>query len=263
MKTLILLDKFYRYRKDFDKKYETYLSKALIQLIKERIKDFKIDIDLEYMGMHSPGNRPIIAMAGKDEEFIYNYLKKEFGTVYKFSELNTGQIIRGRMKNPDSVNFGIFIDCGVESPVKDVLLPHFSLRNQLANGNKIPKKKICNAFGFYEEMPIYVKITKIDKSSKEIECEIAEETVKMFKTWISDGFEILFSIGSSRKRVKKAIKRTKHYPDYLTIERQGFLETAIFLKMGTHAPGILSEIGPLLKDVRFSMFLPKKILNLV
>ena len=98
-----ILDKFYRYGNSLDKEYENYLSKALIQLIKDKVKDF--DIELKYLELHLPGNRPVIAIAGKDEKYIANYLKKEFGTIYSFSELKKGMTIRGRMRDPDLVNF--------------------------------------------------------------------------------------------------------------------------------------------------------------
>lgn len=257
MKTLVLLDKFYCYGMDFDEKY---LSRALIQLIKERNNDF--DIKIEYVGLHQPGNRPIIAIAGKEENIVYNNIIKEFGTIYEFSNVNVGDILRGRMRNPDNVNFGIFFDCGIENPEKDVLYPVFAMKNQLVDGNKIPKKKICKAYGFFEEMPVYLKITKIDEKNKKIECELTEQTINMIKSWIEDGFEILFSTGMPRKQIKRAVKKTKHYPDYITIERIGFLETMVFLKSGTHAPGILSEIGPLLSNVRFSMLRPSIVKHL-
>ncbi|MCP4760970.1 MAG: DUF2110 family protein [archaeon] len=257
MKTIVLLDKFYEYGGKFDEKY---LSRALIQLLKDRTKEY--NVDFEYIEVVQPYNRPKIAFAGTDENFIYNYLVKEFGTVHKFSEIKEGQIIRGRMRDPAIVNFGVFIDCGIEAPEKDVLLPVHALRRQLVDNKKIPKKKICEAFGFFEEMPIDIKIIKIDSVNHKIDCEIAEETIKMFDSWIEDGFEILFSAGMPRKRIKKAIKKTRHYPDYLTIERIGFLETMVFFKKGTHAPGMLSEIGPLLSNVKFSMLRPSKIRHL-
>ena len=81
----------------------------------------------------------------------------------------------------------------------------------------------------------------------------------MIRTWIDDDFEILFSSGQTRKRIKKAIKYTKHYPDYIVIERLGFLETVTFLKKGTSAPGILADIGPHLKNTQFSMFRPASV----
>ena len=86
--------------------------------------------------------------------------------------------------------------------------------------------------------------------------DVFEKTLEMIRTWMEDGFEMLFSSGQTRKRIKKAIKYTKHYPDYIVIERLGFLETAVFLKKGTSAPGILADIGPHLKNTHFSMFRP-------
>ncbi|MBD3351519.1 MAG: DUF2110 family protein [Candidatus Lokiarchaeota archaeon] len=258
MKTLILLDRFYAYNRKIDEKY---LSRALIQLIRERTKNY--DVDFEFLGLHSEENRPIIALSGKDEEFIYNYLIKEFGTTYDLSDLHIGQVLRGRIRDPDTVNFGLFIDCGIENPKKDALLPVYALREQLCQGKKITKNDICKVFGFFKEMPIYVEITEINETRKEITCKIAEKTLEQYNRWLSDGFEILFSAGIPRKQIKKAIKRTGHYEDYITIDRIGFLETASFFKLGCHAPGILSEIGPLLNNVKFSMLRPNNVIYIL
>lgn len=258
MKTLTLLDNFYKHSGDFD---ENYLSRALLQLIIERTKQY--DVEFEYAGLHQPGDRPIIAMSGKDEEFVYNYLVRDFGTVRDFDDLTVGDVIRGRMRDPEKVNFGVFIDCGIENPVKDVLLPAYNLRKQVIDGDKATKREICYTYGFFEHFPIYVKITEIDNRKKEITCELADETLDMYDIWIDDGFEILFSTGMPRKQIKKAIKRTGHYQDYVTIDRLGFLETLTFLKLGTHAPGILADIGPLLSSVRFSMLRPSKVRHLL
>ncbi|MHA1341567.1 MAG: DUF2110 family protein [Promethearchaeota archaeon] len=258
MKIITLLDRFYIYGKNLD---IDYLSKALLQLLRERTLD--LDVHFKFSGLKKPENRPIIIITGKDEEFAYNFLKNEYGTTYKFDEIKEGQILRGRMRNIDEVNFGIFLDCGIENPNKDVLLPIYKIRNQLVANLKIPKRKLCKAFGFFEEMPIYVKINKIDKKSKKIECEIANKSLNMIKQWLEDGLDILFSAGVVRKRIKKAIKRTGHYQDYVSIDRLGFLETACILRNGSNAPGILSEIGPLVKNAKFSMLRPKNIKNLI
>jgi len=250
---LTLLDNFYSHssRKSVDEKH---LSRALLQLIKERTKEF--EVDFEYVGLHKPGNRPIVAMGGKDEQFVKNFLIKEFGTTYDFEYLKKGQIVRGRLRDPETVNFGIFVDCGIEDPAKDVLFPLFEMRRQLCNGKKLSKRQLVKAYGFFENMPLYFEISNIHKGNQKIECKLAQESLDMIQTWISDEFEMLFSSGEPRKRIKKAIKYTRHYPDYIVIERMGFLETIVFLKKGTSAPGILADIGPHLKNTQFSMFRP-------
>ncbi len=256
MIVLTLLDNFYSHTTPTSVD-ERFLSKALLQLIREKTKEF--EVEFEYVGLHQPENRPIIAMGGKDEEFVKNYLIGEFGTINNFDSIRSGQILRGRIRDPDTVNFGLFIDCGIESPQKDVLYPLFEMRSQLCNGKKLSKRQLVKAFGFFEHMPVFVEITKIHNGTKKIECRFADKTVEMIHSWLEDSFEMLFSSGQTRKRIKKAIKYTKHYPDYIIIERLGFLETVIFLKKGTSAPGILSDIGPLLKNTQFSMFRPSNV----
>lgn len=253
---LTLLDNFYAHstRNSGD---EEYLSRALLQLIREKTKEF--EVEFEYAGLHQPGNRPIIAMGGKDEVFVKNYLISEFGTVFDIDSLNPGKVVRGRIRDPETVNFGLFIDCGIENPEKDVLYPLYEMRTQLCNEKKLSKRQLVKAFGFFEHMPVFIEITKIHQESKKYECKLAQKTLNMLKIWMDDGFEILFSSGQTRKRIKKAIKYTKHYPDYIVIERIGFLETAVFLKQGTSAPGILADIGPHLKNTKFSMFRPKNV----
>jgi hypothetical protein len=228
--------------------------------IPQKLGDYYVS--LQYVDIDH-NSRPRIALNGKDESFINNYLIKEFGTTYKFNDLKIGQVIRARMRDPETVNFGIFLDCGITDPNKDVLLPIHAMRRQLVNGKPISKRNLTAAYGFFENMPISVKITKKNFAQKQIECEFADDTLNMFNNWLDDGFEILFSTGMPRKQIKKAIKKTKHYPDYISIDRLGFLETAMFLKKGTHSPGILAEIGPLLNNVKFSMLRPSKVRHLL
>ncbi|MBN2154781.1 MAG: DUF2110 family protein [Candidatus Lokiarchaeota archaeon] len=259
MLLLTLLDNFYSYspQKIVD---ENYLSRALLQLISQKTKEY--EVEFEYVGLHQPGNRPMIAMKGKDEKFVKNYLIHEFGTIYEFESLQPGQIVRGRFRDPETVNFGLFIDCGIEKPEKDALYPLFEMRAQLCSNHKVSKRQLVNAYGFFENMPMYFEITHVDRDNSKAECRLAKKSLDMIQMWISDGFEMLFSSGEPRKRIKKAIKFTKHYPDYIIIERMGFLETVVYLKQGTSAPGILADIGPHLKNTQFSMFRPQNIVEL-
>jgi len=258
MKTLTLLDRFYTYGNNLDIEY---LSKVLIQLLKEQTKG--LDVHFTFVGLKTPENRPILTISGKEENFVYNFLINEYGTIYKFDNIKENQIIRGRLRDYKQVNFGIFIDCGIEPENKDALLPLHKIRSQLVNGLKIPKNLISKAFGFFKEFPVYIKITKIDKENKKIECEFAQKTLDLFNNWLKNGLDILLSAGVVRKRIKKAMKVTGHYEDYVSIDRIGFLETACTLRNGTNAPGILADIGPFVKNAKFSMFRPKNIEKLI
>ena len=84
---LPLLDKFYTHstRKSVD---ETYLSKALLQLIREKTKDY--EVEFEYGGLHQPGSRPILAIAGNDE-MTTDQISANVDTIIKrFSGVTTG-----------------------------------------------------------------------------------------------------------------------------------------------------------------------------
>jgi len=258
IKRLILLDKIYNIdsRKDrlnYQSRYNKYLNELVKGFAKTKIEIRQIrDID----------NRIEIFIEGPEEKFVKNIISSEIGSVIPFDQLKEGDILKGMMINVGDVGFGIFLDCGIIRQRTDILLPLHILRDQLADGKKVSVRDIINAYDFIDNFPIYSKIIEVDKEEGNVQGEIAQKTLDIFNKIISENIEGLFMCGETKGQFKKALIKTGHLHDIVSIERFGFLENLVLFKQDTNARGIISEIGKYLEGCKFSVLIPKRMRNL-
>ncbi|MFO7794828.1 MAG: DUF2110 family protein [Promethearchaeati archaeon] len=258
VKRLILLDKIYQTSSrsnwlNLQTRYRKYLNelthgfpKTGIEIRKIREKDDRIEIFIQ----------------GPDEEFVKNMLVAEIGSCVEFDNLNEGTILKGTMVDVGDTGFGIFLDCGIIKPTTDILLPLYILRDQLANGKKVSIREIINTYDFIENFPLYCKISEIDKEEKNIKGKIAKKSLEIFDKIQRENIEGLFMCGETKGQFKKALIKTGHLQDIVSVERFGFLENLVLFKQGTNARGIISEIGKYLENCKFSVLLPNRIKKL-
>ncbi|TXT66835.1 MAG: hypothetical protein BAJALOKI3v1_10106 [Promethearchaeota archaeon] len=255
VKRLILLDKIYnadsrKERLDLQNRYKKYLN--------EIVKGFS-NTTIEIRQIRQIDERIEIFIQGPEEKFVKNMISAEIGTAIPFDQVKEGDILKGTIKDVGEVGFGIFIDCGIIRQSTDVLLPLHILREQLANDNHVSVREIIHAYDFIENFPIYINVVEIDSEQRNIQGEIALETLKIFEKVLKENIEGLYMCGETKGQFKKALVRTGHLQDIVSIERYGFLENLVLLKRGTHARGIISEIGKYLENCKFSVLLPKRI----
>jgi len=251
---LILAEKIYSYDPNFN--FNPLFYKYLQMLFTE-IGD--LDVNIEIKTFRKQDNRLEIKIEGPDEEFVKNLLKQNKGSINRYNDIHKRDIFKGYLIDVKKVGFGIFVDCGIRYPTTDVLINLHSLRTQLCQGKKISLRKIVDKFGFIENFPMYIKIEEILRNEKNIRGLIANDTLKMINNWFFDKLERVFVSGSTRAQVKKALAKTGHSQDVITIKKLGFLENIILLKKGTNAPGIIAHIGKKLEFSKLSAIRPEQI----
>jgi len=158
--------------------------------------------------------------------------------------------------------FGIFVDCAILKPRADVLIELRTLREQLCKGKKESTRGIVKAYNFLDHYPVYVKIVSIDTENKKLQGEFAQETLKLFKKVIDENIEGIIVCGSSKNQFKKALLKTGHLRDMISIHRFSFLENIVLLKENTDAPGIIAHVGKDLRNCKLSALRAKRIKNL-
>ncbi len=236
----------YRYQKFLGEKIKGFPStKIIIKKLRKYDKRFEIEI------------------SGPEEVFVFNLLKKEIGTIISFDELQKGMLCRGTMVDIGKVGFGIFVDCAIKSPDADVLMPLHSLRKQLCNDKKRSLSEIINSYDFIDKFPVWVKIKTFSKEEKKVSGVIASETLNLYQKCLQENIEGVFISGESKGQIKKALIRTGHLRDIVSIERFGFLENIILLRKGTQSPGIISDVGSLLEKSKISAIRPERINTLL
>lgn len=200
-----------------------------------------------------------LVLEGEDAEAAKNFLNYKYGSIYGLTDLHRGLTCRGKLVEPIKFGYGIYVDIGLYSNKKDAFIPLFALRKQLLNSLQKPLRKIIDNFALIENFPIELKIMSVNRETLDIEAKLSEKQVSVFKKWINSSLDRIIICGSTRQQVRKAIIRSGHLRDILSIERLGLLEQAVVCKYDTEAPGIISKIGKFLPKVPMKGFLPKNI----
>ena len=232
-------------------------------VLEEQIPE-DLSVTLAHLDLRAD-NRVIIELQGssKDElTFVSNIFKESTGESMDAHNVPKKKGLFGSLRSVGKVGFGLFVDIGIENPVKEVLIPLHQLRKQLTAGKKVSTQEICKKYGFIDNFPVQIEITKLEfeKGGKmKFEAKFTDKFVAQLEEWIAGKTDVIISTGVARQLVKRTIAKRGHSIDIVKIQRLGPLETAIICHEGTTAPGIVSHVGPFLSNCRMSMLRPSQL----
>lgn len=220
MKSIILLLNIYS-------RYDRVV-RSVESVIANDIKDIDASVEIH---ANSDG-RVKVDITGEDDEFCANYLLSKYGSPIKKAE--AGEVYKGYIH---SINEnGIVVDIGIEVIITlDELKP-------LGTGEV---KQIASRFGIIPHLPVTVEIVKVDGDTKMC---FTKTQVDMWWKWKKSGTDRVIANSVTRSELKAAIKNTGHARDIYGIERIGIMEHAIVCREKTDGPGIVADIGPLLRS---------------
>ena len=248
VKKVVLFDKF---SKITSEKVQKDLEYNYLKYLKEHVKGFS-KTNLKFSKLRNFDKRFEIEINGPDEMFIVNLLKKEVGLVTNFNEVKVGQEYKGSMVEVGKVGFGIFIDCAILNPKVDVLINLVTLRDQLCQGNGKSMREIIKGYNFIDNFPLFVKIIEINSNNNTIQGEIAKSSLNLLNKIIDEKIEGIFANGATKNQLKKALIKTGHLRDIITIKRYGFLDNIVLFKENSNAPGIIADIGKYLRRCKLA-----------
>lgn len=231
--------------------------KAFEYILKEDLKD----LEIERVEITINKKRFIdVIVEGKDEKVARNLIVNEYGIRKSISEMEEGEIVTGRIVNIGKVRFGLFVNVGAlkGNEIVDALYPLFDMRKQLADEKKIPLMKIAKGYGLTENMLMKYRIVSKAILRKELRVELTEETIEWLKEPFREKKDALIICGATRRMIKQALIKTKHWEDIEEIERIGILEYRIKCKKGTNADGLIPEIGGLLNRAKIGAQMTKR-----
>jgi hypothetical protein len=201
-----------------------------------------------------------VEFEGEDAEAASNLLRHRYGSSCSFEQLEINQVRRGKLIETGVYGYGLFVDIGILSDRQiDGFLSLNTLRRQLAHDTKIPLRTLIDLYGFLDHLPLEIKIDAIDRGKKNVQVSLSDAQIATYRKWVNSKLERLIVGGITRHHLKKAVLRTGHFRDIRAIERLGLLEEMITCKPGTNAPGLLAEIGPLLKNTEIHLFIPAQL----
>jgi len=258
VKQIVLFDRLYNSRsdqnsKDLVSRYQKYILELTqgfpnTKLIFNKVRKFDQRVE--------------ITILGPEEVFIVNMLKKEIGTIQEFKNLKNDMRLKGNLVDVGKVGFGLFVDCGILNPKTDVLISLHTLRDQLCNFKEKSLPEIIKAYDFINEFPVHVKINKIDLEKQNAQGELDIPTLNFFKKVLDEDLEAVYVSGETKGQLKKALIKTGHLRDIVSIYRHNFIDNVVLLSDNTEAPGIIADIGKYLRNCKLNAIRPSRIREL-
>jgi hypothetical protein len=203
-----------------------------------------------------------IDVSGEDETAALNVLDREIGLAPVYSDsLEKFSTMKGRVVSPRRGRVDLHVDVGVFSPqIIDAAIKLENLQAQLADGKKLPLKKLIEIFCLQENFPLEIEIVGSPNVQNGcVEADLSEGQLSRIAEWIRSSLDRLIILGATFSDVENAIKKSKHSRDIIKIEFLGLLEHAVECKLGTDAVGLIPKLGPLLSAATLVSFSPRKI----
>lgn len=207
-----------------------------------------------------------VDISGEDRAVASRFLDKEIGLApVSVDKLKRFSVIRGRVVSSGKRKNELLVDVGVFHPKTcDATVPLRRLQAQLADGKKLPLKKLIELYCLYDNMPLKVKLVgNVGGKNGGIAAELSEAQLSQFSRWIGVFLDRLIVLGAQSSDVERAIEVSKHIRDVVKIEPLGVLEHAVLCKLGTDAVGLVPRLGRFLPTAALVPFSPREIQKLV
>jgi hypothetical protein len=219
-----------------------------------------LEVEAKILGFGAGGWAQLV-LTGIDERVATSYLMKEIGVCpTSFEKLTEFSTLKGYITHLAKSKMELSVDIGVFKPEKMfATLPLRCLQSQLLEGRKVALKKMVELFGFCEDLPLNIKVAKLNREKLQVEAELSEIQKSVYDNWRESLLDRLLVLGPSLQEVKSTLNREKLHRDAIDIEILGLFEHALTCKLGTDATGLIPKIGRILKKAKFAVFNPKKL----
>ena len=222
-----------------------------------------LSVDIKVLG-NSAGNWVRVSISGEDEVIATSYINKKIGTCpISIKKVNKFSIFKGYISKIDTATQELKVDIGIFEPkIIQATIPLAYLQAQLADGKKIDLQKISEIFGFRENLPLSIKVTRLDdEKSEALKAELSASQIERMRLWYLSLLDRLIILGASQGEIETVLERTRLSRDIISIEELGLFEHALTCKLGTDAAGLVSKVGRYMRNSRFIVFNPKKLVE--
>lgn len=223
------------------------------------------NLDLEVKVLGNPVNKWVqVSLSGEDEVIATSYINKKLGTCpISLKNVNKFSVLKGYISKVDTAKQELKVDVGVFEPkITQATIPLAYLQAQLADGRKVALKKISEIYGFNENLPLSIKVIRINGEEDEVlQAELSMEQIEKIRLWQQSLLDRLIILGSSLGEIETVLERTRLNRDVIGTEALGMFEHALTCKLGTDATGLIPKIGRYMRKATFIVFNPKKIIG--
>ena len=220
------------------------------------------DLDAEAKILSTVADRWVqVALTGEDEEIATNYVIKEIGVCpSNFENIRKVSKLKGYIRDFKKNRRELLVDVGVFQPkIVYATIPLSCLQAQLMDGRKVALGKIVELYGFCEDLPLNVKVSRLNEDENLIEVELSSEQVRKYMVWRESLLDRLLVLGPTLYEINMTLEHARLNRDVIEVEPLGTFEHALTCKLGTDAAGLIPKIGRTLKNAKFSVFNPKRV----
>jgi hypothetical protein len=239
------------------------LLKHIDDLLKDEFKN--LDLDVKVLG--SPVNKWVqVSLSGEDEAIATSYINKEIGTCpISIKKVEKNSVLKGYISKVDAVKQELKVDVGIFEPkIVQAAIPLAYLQAQLAGGKNFDLKKISDAYGLHENLPLSIKITDPNVAeSAELKAELSAAQIEKFTMWQQSLLDRLIVLRASSGDIEAVLERTRLNRDVIDTEKLGLFEHALTCKLGTDAAGLIPQIGRYMRHAVFIVFNAKKLADFI
>lgn len=242
------------------KTHSGFQKKVIDEVLKNALGDLNANVKLVETTSRGWAR---VDVSGEDEKIAMNLLEKEIGLCpVELDALKEFSTVKGQISVLDKNKSILSVDIGVHSPeIVDATVPLHDLQAQLADGRKVPLGKIADIFGLCKNLPLNVKIMRIDSEEGRVEASLAEKQLEQYRDWTRSLLDRLMVLGTTLQSVEWSLNVNECTRDILTVEPLGLFENVIVCKLGTDAAGLIPRIGKSLRRATFTVFNPRRIIE--
>jgi len=217
----------------------------------------QLSLDVKVLG--TPVNKWVqVSLSGEDEAIATSFINQKIGTCpISIKRVEKFSVLKGYISKIDDVKQELRVDVGVFEPkITQAVIPLKYLQAQLADGRNIDLKKICEIYGFRENLPLSIKIAELTDDL--LQGELSVDQLEKIRFWRQSLLDRLIILGASIDEVEVVLERTRLERDIIGTEALGMFEHALTCKLGTDAAGLVSKVGRYMRNAVFVVYNPKK-----
>src|SRR5512136_1345037 len=157
--------------------------KQIDDLLKAEFENLSVDVKV--FG-NSVGNWVKVTISGEDEVIATSYINKKIGTSpISIKKVNKFSVLKGYISKIDTATQELKVDIGIFEPkIIQASISLAYLQAQLADGKKIDLQKISEIFGFKENLPLTIKVTRLnDDGNEAMQAELAAAQIEKIRLW--------------------------------------------------------------------------------
>lgn len=218
-----------------------------------------LDVSVRLEGVTSNGFVRI-GVQGTDSEVFTELIKRKLRIApCEFSEIEIDDNLKAYVTKIDLKRQTVEVEIGPVSTRVKTVIAREGLAAQLCDGRDIPVDKIAGTYCIHEDVPIYVRITSIDRDSRRVEAWLSDDQVAQFEQWRRQRLHRIIAVGGFQDRLREAMRLSKVERDIAELEELALTAHTLVCTLGTEAPGIIAKIGRYISDFKLYTFLPERV----